>query len=500
MWNTMWPVFLSRLNGVPHGRILRRLDVSAKSAMTFGNFLVFVFLVLLFVHPILAKVPMISFLSDRSGDTEVFLVYNDGQVEKLTKHKARTVDPTWSPDGKTLIYTTNVRKGELFDLFTMNIETKKHTDLTKGGFGNNLQKPRWAPKGDARIIIESPGIAGGDNWDIGVLDLTRKPLALLNVTNAEKEGKGQDQEGSWSPDGTMIAFQSERLGNFDIFIADMGAKNIGGNQRRVTKHAAGDLNPRWSPDGTKILFESKRDGDVEIFVIDIDGNNLKQLTNNDATDRNADWVKNGIVFESKRDGNFEIYRMNPDGSNQINLTNDPGNDGKPLWSPNGKKILFSTRRDDDHDWRKNRELYIMNADGSNMKNLTNHKAKDTFGRWNPIYFLYSVEPQQKQLTTLGKVKRTSLLQNYPNPFNPETWMPYYLAEEAFVTVRIYNIKGALVRSFDIGKQPAGAYMTQEKAVNWNGRNNLNQFVSSGTYFYELLADKSSRTRRMVLMK
>ena len=101
--------------------------MSAKSAMTSCSFLIFAFLVFLSANPILAKVPMISFLSDRSsGDTEVFLVYNDGQVEKLTKHKARTVDPTWSPDGKTLIYTTNVRKGELFDLFTMNIDKKAY--------------------------------------------------------------------------------------------------------------------------------------------------------------------------------------------------------------------------------------------------------------------------------------------------------------------------------------------------------------------------------------
>jgi len=470
------------------------LNISAMSLCCFPMFFSLVYLCLS-VNPASAKMPMISFLSDRSRDTEVYLVYDDDSIEQLTRNKARTIEPIWAPDGKEIVCTSNIAGGELFDLLVIDVATKKKTNLTKGGFGNNLQKPRWAPKGDARLIVESPGIPGGDNWDIGLFDLTEKPLAIKNITNVNKEGKGQDQEGSWSPDGTMIAFQSERLGNFDIFIADMNAKKPGKDQRRVTGHAAGDFRPRWSPDGTKILFESKRDGDWEIYVIDIDGNNLKQLTANDKkTDRNADWGTSGIVFESNRDGNYEIYRMNPDGSNQINLTNTPGTDGKALWSPNGQKILFESRRD------KNREVYIMNADGGDVKNLTNHKAKDTFGKWNPIYFLFSVEPQQKRLTTLGEIKRTNLLQNYPNPFNPETWMPYYLAEEAFVTVRIYNIKGALVRSFDIGKQPAGAYMTQEKAVNWNGRNNLNQFVSSGTYFYELLADKSSRTRRMVLMK
>ena len=112
----------------------------------------------------------------------------------------------------------------------------------------------------------------------------------------------------------------------------------------------------------------------------------------------------------------------------------------------------------------------------------------------------AVEPQQKQLTRLGELKRTSLLQNYPNPFNPETWLPYYLHKEAAVRVWIYNIKGELVRSLEIGKQPEGAYLTREQAIYWDGRDQRGQPVASGVYFYRFLADDFSRMRRMVLLK
>ena len=162
--------------------------------------------------------------------------------------------------------------------------------------------------------------------------------------------------------------------------------------------------------------------------------------------------------------------------------------------PNGQKVLFESRRD------KNTELYLMDADGGVVKNLTNNAEKDFFGRWNPVYFLHAVEPQYKHFTTLGAVKRTSLMQNFPNPFNPETWIPYYLAEAATVTVRIYDVKGELIRSIGVGKQAAGAYMSRQRAAYWDGKDNTGHSVASGVYFYQLMADDFSETRRMVIVK
>ena len=80
-----------------------------------------------------------------------------------------------------------------------------------------------------------------------------------------------------------------------------------------------------------------------------------------------------------------------------------------------------------------------------------------------------------------------LLQNYPNPFNPETWIPYQLSAESDVIVEVYDIHGRLVRVFDLEMQPAGSYLTKDRAVYWNGKNEAGERVASGVYFYRLKA-------------
>ena len=102
--------------------------------------------------------------------------------------------------------------------------------------------------------------------------------------------------------------------------------------------------------------------------------------------------------------------------------------------------------------------------------------------------------------TLGKIKATALLPNYPNPFNPETWIPYRLAQDAFVILTIYDQAGRVVRTLDVGYQSAGFYENQSKAVHWDGRNEFGETVANGVYFYHLSAGDYSATRRMVILK
>ena len=98
------------------------------------------------------------------------------------------------------------------------------------------------------------------------------------------------------------------------------------------------------------------------------------------------------------------------------------------------------------------------------------------------------------------VQDTKLLPNYPNPFNPETWIPYQLSEESTVTVKIYDVSGSLVRTIEVGHKPVGYYLTRERAVYWDGRNENREPVSSGVYFYTLNTDTYTQTRRMVIVK
>ena len=98
------------------------------------------------------------------------------------------------------------------------------------------------------------------------------------------------------------------------------------------------------------------------------------------------------------------------------------------------------------------------------------------------------------------VKETKLLPNYPNPFNPDTWIPYQLSEASTVTVKIYDVTGSVVRTINVGHKPIGYYLTRERAIYWNGRNETGESVSSGVYFYTLNTDTYTQTRRMVILK
>ena len=95
---------------------------------------------------------------------------------------------------------------------------------------------------------------------------------------------------------------------------------------------------------------------------------------------------------------------------------------------------------------------------------------------------------------------TLLLSNYPNPFNPDTWIPYHLANASAVQVTIYDARGSVVRTLDLGHQIAGHYTSRSRAVYWDGTNALGESVSSGIYFYTLTTDHFSATRKMLILK
>ena len=130
------------------------------------------------------------------------------------------------------------------------------------------------------------------------------------------------------------------------------------------------------------------------------------------------------------------------------------------------------------------------------------------GSWDGTVLLWDLtslnalgaEPLGSRITTLGDIKRTALLQNFPNPFNPETWMPYQLADDAVVSLNIYDPSGHIVRRLDMGHQESGFYRERENAVYWDGRNQNGERVTSGAYYYQLRAGDYTATRRMVILK
>ena len=116
-----------------------------------------------------------------------------------------------------------------------------------------------------------------------------------------------------------------------------------------------------------------------------------------------------------------------------------------------------------------------------------------------IAFQQGIANLQRLLGMLTPEK-TVLLPNYPNPFNPETWIPYQLSEASDVQMRIYAADGALVRIIDLGHRPAGIYQNRDRAVYWDGHNQLGEPIASGVYFYTLTAGDFTATRKMLIRK
>ena len=106
----------------------------------------------------------------------------------------------------------------------------------------------------------------------------------------------------------------------------------------------------------------------------------------------------------------------------------------------------------------------------------------------------------QQLLVALTPKQTALLPNFPNPFNPETWIPYHLAKGADVTLHIYAMNGALVRTLTLGHQAAGKYQNRSRTAYWDGKNAFGEPVASGLYFYTLTAGDFTATRKMLIQK
>ena len=90
--------------------------------------------------------------------------------------------------------------------------------------------------------------------------------------------------------------------------------------------------------------------------------------------------------------------------------------------------------------------------------------------------------------------RFALAQNYPNPFNPETTIAYSVASTRLVSLAIYDVRGALVRTLVNERQTARNYR-----VVWDGRDRKGTSVASGVYFYCLVAGDFTATKKMVLL-
>jgi TolB protein len=238
---------------------------------------------------------------------------------------------------------------------------------------------------------------------------------------------------SWSPDGTKLAFASDRGDDLDIHVLDLAT----GEERQVTADPSDDIEPAWSPDGTKLAFVSHRDGGSHIYLIDAhgdeaEGTEVTRLTFGDSSNVNPAWSTDGaqiyfshdsldsvqradlyvltlpsgqegdppppapliagrtggvqqpapspdgakLAFVSQPEGVSQIFVADAAGSDVRQVTHGPGHKTSPSWSPDGRRIVFSagTGRND---------LFVMNADGTGVRRITELPGNQVTPAWNP---------------------------------------------------------------------------------------------------------------------
>jgi TolB protein len=171
-------------------------------------------------------------------------------------------------------------------------------------------------------------------------------LPLTRLTN----GAWDDITPALSPDGTRLAFASNRDGPFDLYTLDL----LTGDVTRITDTPDYDANPTWSPDGLFLAYESFQNNNLDIYVAPIDGSSAPiRLTTDPGADHSPTWSPRGrqVAFVSTQTGEPEIWLADLELVDQrfTNLSQSPNSlDFHPAWHPDGNALAWATQTDGYH--------------------------------------------------------------------------------------------------------------------------------------------------------
>ena len=242
--------------------------------------------------------------------------------------------------------------------------------------GLDKHRPSWSPDGKSLLFARQE--ADGANIWLYLLDVSGDdPARRLDRREVRVE-----YNATFAPDGREILFASISLsgtqGNVDIAKIAPDGEGF-----QVVMKDPGALShqdwPSVSPDGTRFAFSSTHEGNQEIYTAKRDGTDLVRLTQNPGHDAHPCWSPGGrsIVFASDRWGGLEIAKVQPDGTGLERLTTSPGLDDYPSVSPDGRRIAFVSNRDAQFD------VYVLDADRPEPINVSQHPGRDTFPHLDP---------------------------------------------------------------------------------------------------------------------
>ncbi len=254
-------------------------------------------------------------MSGKAG--EIASVGADGaDVKVVTGMRSLCMLPAYSPTGAEIAFTSYLRGTP--DLWIVS-----------------------ASGGRARRVSGRPGMNAGATWEPGGRNLV---LTLSFEGNAElyriapSDGKVLAQltrspaietSANFSPDGSQIAFVSDRQGTPQLFV--MAAS--GGAARRLTFQGSYNQTPRWNPRADKpvIVFTGRDERSVfDIFTLDVKAGKVSRITQNQGSNQDPSWSPDGrlVVYASSRGG---LWATNPDTQHEVQIYR--GGAASPSWGP-----------------------------------------------------------------------------------------------------------------------------------------------------------------------
>jgi Tol biopolymer transport system component len=265
----------------------------------------------------------------------------------------RSWGAAWSPDGKSVAFTTN-RRGT-YDIYVMNADGSRQRPLLAGPTYD--WAPSWSPDGKRLAFVsDRAGIPQIYSLEIASGRVTR--LTFMNAIDEDGDG---DYTPNWSSRG-QIAFQRTLDDVSSIFV--MNSDGTGAHQ--LVDGEGEDYDPVWSRDGGRVAYVGGPADEAYVEVVGADGTGHARLTTS-GTDTQPTWSADGrrIVFASWRDDERgDLWTMNADGSGQRKLFGTGAAEYSPALAPTGERLVFTSDRTGES------EVYSLSSTGSAAKRLT----------------------------------------------------------------------------------------------------------------------------------
>ena len=273
-----------------------------------------------------------SFLTNNYKERSKEVLSNLVTGEMIVKDGFGNFYPTFSHDGKKLLYISNKSNDyfSLSSLYLYDFETKKEKLISTGvrstsSFVNGTNKIIYS-----KLSEDNPKMT--NIHDLYVYDLDEEKETRLTFGMRANNP-------SVSKDGKKIVFVFQNDGTINLGLVDIEGKNF----KRLTYFENGEqvYNPKFSVDDSFILFDYSLKDNRDVAKINVDGSNLTFITNSENDERNAVQTNDGkIIFSSDKTGIFNLYSLDTKTYKAVQLTNVIGGAFMPSINSDGT-IVYS---------------------------------------------------------------------------------------------------------------------------------------------------------------